>query len=59
MEEFIILHQIPSQKNIAFSVQAVILDANLNFALLPNSTDYFTIIHLSGGKYQPLSPTLR
>lgn len=34
MEEFVILHQIPSQKNIAFTVEVVIGHANLNFALL-------------------------
>ena len=40
MEEFVILHQIPGQKNIAFSVQVFICDAHFSFALLSNSTDY-------------------
>ena len=40
MEEFVIFHQIPSQKNVAHSVQVTIGDANLTFALLLNYTDY-------------------
>ena len=40
IEEVVILQQIPSQKNIPFSVQVVIGDANPTFALLPNFTDH-------------------
>ena len=40
MEEFVILQQIPSQKNIGFFVQVAIGDVNFTFALLPNSTHY-------------------
>ena len=45
MEDFLILHHIPGQTNTAFSVQVVIGDLDLTFALLPNSTDYilFTV----------------
>ena len=41
MEEFVILHQIPNQKNIVFSVEVVSGIANLNFALLPYSDNIF------------------
>ena len=41
MEEFVILHQIPNQKNNVFSVEVVSGIANLNFALLPNSDHIF------------------
>ena len=41
MEDFVILHQIPNQKNIVFSVEVVSGIANLNFALLPNSDNIF------------------
>jgi len=44
MEQFVILHQIPNQKNIVYSVQVASGDANLTFALLPNS-DYIFIIY--------------
>jgi len=44
MEEFVILYQIPNQKNIVYSVQVVSGGANLTFDLLPNS-DYTFIIH--------------
>ena len=37
MEEFVILHQIPNQKKIVFSIQVVSGDTNLTFSFLPNS----------------------
>ena len=43
MEEFVILYQIPNQKNIVYSVQDASGDANLTLALFPNS-DYIFII---------------
>ena len=45
MEEFVIFHQIPSQKNVAHSVQVAIGDANLTFALLLNYTDYILSLY--------------
>lgn len=44
MEESVILQQIPNQRNIVDSVQAVSCDANLTFALLLNS-NYVLIIY--------------
>ena len=45
MEEFVIFHQIPSQKNVAYSFQVAIGDANLTFALLLNYTDYILSLY--------------
>jgi len=44
MEESVILHQFPDKMNIVYSVQVISGDANLTFALFPNS-DYIFIIY--------------